>query len=230
MKQQIASKEVLIKSQEEEFPYIVEKFGLKIVVQRGVFSPKYFNGYEIFTRNFPPIEGEDILEIGSGTGITGLYLAKNGAKKVILVDINTNSVKNSTENALRNNISNVEVRESDIFSAIQEKEKFDTIYWNMPFLLVPSDYVFGSVLERALFDPGYHITESFLQEAPQFLNQNGRLLIGWGDSENHEFGNPDTLTRLAKKFDYEICLLHRENSTEIHPVIFELYELRRRLL
>lgn len=226
--QKEASKDVLAMSQKEEFPYTMEKFGLELIVHEGVFSPKHFNGYEIFTRNFPAVEREEILEVGCGTGVTGLYLAKNGADKVVLVDINPSAVQNTRENAKRNGIANYDARESDIFSTIREEECFDTIYWNMPFMPASEDYQFGSMLERALFDPGYKLTERFLQESPTYLKENGRVLIGWGYSENHEFGNPERLSQLAEQYGFSIRLLVEEQSTEQNSVIFQLYELWRK--
>tara|TARA_Y100000031_G_scaffold156378_1_gene210668 strand:- start:1620 stop:2321 length:702 start_codon:yes stop_codon:yes gene_type:complete len=227
IKQDVASKNVLAISQQEKFPYTLQKFGLEIIVQEGVFSPKHFNGYEIFTRNFPAVQGEQVLEVGCGTGVTGLYIAKNGADRVVLVDINPNAVQNTRENAQRNGITNYDARESDVFSAIKEDERFDTIYWNMPFMPASDDYQFESMLERALFDPRYKLTERFLQEAPTYLKDKGRMLIGWGDSKNHEFGNPERLCQLAERYGFSIKLLVEEQSTEQNPVKFQLYELRR---
>jgi release factor glutamine methyltransferase len=194
---------------------------LKIIVREKVFSPKHFNGWQIFNKCFPSVRGENVLEIGTGVGVTALYLAKQGAKRVIAVDINPHAVKNAKENVVLNNIKNVEVRRSDIFSAIKNDERFNTIYWNTPFMYVPSGYKYRSVLERGLFDPGYKITERFLREGKNFLTIKGRILFGTGD-----FGDVPRLKKIAKKYRYKIRLIAREKSTEINPVVFELYELK----
>ncbi len=222
-----ASRNVLAISQQEEFPYFIEKCGLKLIVHKDVFSPKHFHGPEIFTRNFPLIKGEEILEIGCGTGVTGLFLAKSGAKKVTLNDISSEAVKNCRKNAQINNITNCEIRESDIFSTIRDEERFDTIYWNMPFIPVPEKYKFNPPLERTLFDPGFKLIKRFLQEASIHLKEDGRLLIGWGNSENHAFGNPEKLKELAQRNQFSIKLLIEQKSTEGNPVTFQLYELGR---
>ena len=49
MKQIEASKKLLKESQKEEFPYIIREFGLEIAVHEGVFSPKHFKGWRVFT-------------------------------------------------------------------------------------------------------------------------------------------------------------------------------------
>ena len=147
------SKKILKKSQGEEFPYVIKEFGLEIAVHKGVFSPKHFNGWKVFTRNFPSVNGEEVLEVGCGCGVTSLYLAKNGAKKVVAVDINLKAVRNTIDNTKRNDIQNIDVRYSNIYSAIKHIEKFDTIYWNTPFIYAPESYQYCSELERGLFDP-----------------------------------------------------------------------------
>ena len=205
--QAIASRYLLHLSQRETFPYFIEEFGLKILVHEGVFSPKYFNGYKTFTRNFPKLNGKEVLEIGCGSGITGLYLAKNGAKKVVLVDINNNAIENTKENVKINKIGNVDVRHSDIFSGIRENENFDIVYWNFPFIPIDANYEFRSSLERSLFDPNYNLLERFLKETPTYLRQNGKLLIGWGESDNHYFGDSRRLLEVASSLDYKIKLI-----------------------
>ena len=223
MEQIKASQKVLKQSQNEEFPYFIQEFGLIIVVHKGVFSPKHFNGWRIFTKNFPSVVGEEVLEIGCGHGATSIYLSKNGAKKVVAVDINKKAIKNTIENIKVNKIKNIDVRLSDVYSGISKKEKFNTIYWNTPFISISKNYKYCSELEKGLFDPGYKLTERFLKEAENYLKENGRILVGTGN-----FGDIKKLKSLAKRYNYSITLLVREESFEINPIDFQLYELRRR--
>lgn len=219
--QNTASRKILADSQKVRFPYTIKSSGLKVIVREKVFSPKHFNGWEIFNKHFPSVRGETVLEIGTGVGITALYLAKHGAEKVIAVDINPHAVKNTKENIKLNKVKNVEVRQSDIFSSIKKDERFDTIYWNTPFMYMPNGYKYRSVLERGLFDPGYKITERFLKESKKLLTPKGRVLFGTGD-----FGDVPRFKKIAKKNNYKVRLIARENSTEINPVVFELHELK----
>jgi|SRR3989344_3292121 len=221
MEQIEASKLILEGSQREKFPYTIREFGLDIAVHKGVFSPKHFKGWRVFTRNFPDITGEEVLEVGCGNGATSIYLAKNGAKRVIAVDIDSKAVQNTLENANRNRVTNIDVRISDIYSAILEGERFDTIYWNTPFIYVLENYQYSSELERGLFDPGYKLIERFLKEGQEHLKANGRILVGTGN-----FGNVPKFLSLANKYGYSINLLVKEDSFEINPVDFQLYELR----
>lgn len=124
-----ATKKLLNDSQEVNFPYYLEYSGLKVRVDKGVFSPKHFEGWKIFNEYFPPFLGKTILELGTGTGITSLYLAREGAKKVVAVDINKKAVENSKKNIALNNIKNMEVRYSDLFA---ENKNYISFYIAKP--------------------------------------------------------------------------------------------------
>lgn len=220
LSQSDASRQVLAESQKESFPYVVRAFGLDIIVHKGVFSPKYFEGWQTFTDKFPCIRGDDVLEIGCGVGVTAILLAQRGANRVVAVDVNPAAVANTRENAERNGVQ-IEVRQSDIFSAIEEHERFHTIYWNLPFIWMPPDYRVSSMLERALFDPGYELTTRFLASAHEHLYRGGRLLAGLGD-----FADLDLFRRIADEHGYEMRQVASGYGMEIHPVEFQLYELR----
>src|SRR5258706_2594 len=76
----------------------------------------------------------------------------------------------------------------------EREEKFDTIYWNLPFIYVAEGFHFQTIGERALFDPGYKTIKRFLGEAPSYLNRNGRIIVGFGD-----FGNYPLLRTLCQE-------------------------------
>lgn len=195
---------------------------MSIEVHENVFFPKYFNGSRIFTDNFPSFTGKTVLEIGAGTGITFLYLAKNGAKYVLSTDINKFSIQNINTNIKINNLANIQTRESDVFEKIKNSEKFDYIYWNMPFMPIENNYNYQNILEKGLFDPGYNLTKRFLSEAKLYLNKNGKVLVGTGGKN---FGNTEKLIKIAKDNNFKTKLLIKEKSTEINPVNFLFYEL-----
>lgn len=215
-----ASLAILDASQAEAFPYDIQALGLTIRVHANVFSPKYFHGWEIFTRHFPNVTGQRVLEIGCGTGVTSVYLALRGAAHVTAVDINPAAVFNARENARLNHVAHLDIRESDVFSDLRVDERFETIYWNFPFLYQPAEYAFGSILERALFDPGYQLLERFLGEAKSWIGPSGRLVVGMGD-----FALLERFEGLCQQYGWKIRLIAKESSVEGNPVEFQLYEL-----
>jgi release factor glutamine methyltransferase len=180
---------LLNETQKEKFPYYLNKketFGFKIHVNKGVFSPKHFFGWKFFTP-FLKVKGEDVLEIGCGHGISSLYMAKQ-AKKVVAVDLYPEAVQNTKENAEANKIKNIDCRVSNVYSGIYKNEKFDTIYWNLPWGFLPpntkglskKDYLIQSG-----FDPGYKSIRKFIVQGRKYLKKNGRILAGISsDSSN----------------------------------------------
>jgi len=219
--QNVATKELLERSQKEKFPYFIKYSGLEIKVDEGVFSPKYFDGWRIFNETFPEFKNKSILELGTATGITALYLAKEGARHVLAVDINQKAVENAEANRTLNHIENMEVRYSDLFSGVKLEEKFDIIYWNMPFGYVDKNYVYENILEKSIFDPGYSILKKFLSEAPQFLIEQGYILIGTGSGANIK-----QFKKIVHGFKFDLELLAKVDAEEVYPIDFQLYKLK----
>jgi len=206
---------VLYDSRKEKEPYEVEVLGKKFVVFPSVFSPKYFFDTEFFAKEIDVNEGEEFLEIGSGTGIISVILALKGAK-VTCTDINPMAIKNTKENAQRHNI-DITILEGDVYDPLQEDKKFDTIFWNTPFGFVEGEL---DNLEKAVFDKEYKATERFIKESKKYLKPNGRLLIGFSST----LGRLDLLQEYLKEAGFTMKEVAKIPSMETHPVFFELYE------
>ncbi|MCA1371556.1 class I SAM-dependent methyltransferase [Bradyrhizobium sp. BRP14] len=187
---------ILSTSQLQTFPRQMREFGLDLIIREGVFPPEDFLGWRWFGENFPPFAGKTILEIGCGFGLPGLFLAKTGALSVVSCDINPRAVANTLENAARNNIQNVEIIESDIFSNIPPQRKFDIVFWNYPWKFAPDTYRYIDDLECGAFDPGYNLLKRFLSEGPEFLTDKGYILLGFGTS-----GRDDLLEQIVATND-----------------------------
>ena len=198
--------------------------GYEFVVFDQVFSPKVFNGWRVFTQRLTKENfiGKDLLEIGSGTGITGLYLyQKNGLNLVVLSDINPYAVANSRQNVSKFGLeTKVKVVESNVFDQIPKDRKFDVIYWNYPWLPEEKEYQYTDEVDRGLFDPNYQYLKKYLHEAKSFLKPKGRIFLGFGD-----FGDIDYLTFLTKREGYILRELTSESGSEGIKVKFILYEL-----
>lgn len=106
--------------------------GVKFAVNRGVFSPDpKTNSTLMILNNLPEIKGKDILDVGCGSGIIGIYCALNGAKSVVAVDVEEKAIKNTKENAARNKVGAILTAiKSDLFENV--RGKFDYIFGNLP--------------------------------------------------------------------------------------------------
>ena len=75
------------------------------------------------------MEGKNILDMGCGTGILGILASMKGAVKITAIDIDEWSFKGTSENAVLNNIGNIEVKLGDV--SLLGDEKFDIILANI---------------------------------------------------------------------------------------------------
>ncbi len=97
----------------------------------GVFSKKKIDfGTELLLTSFSFINKESkVLDIGTGTGVIGLYFAKQGFKIVDMVDINTRAIELAKKAAQDQNLT-VNVYESDCYEKVENK--YDYIITNPP--------------------------------------------------------------------------------------------------
>lgn len=215
------TKQVLEESKKEKAPYSVEVLGKKFIVYPDVFSPKYFHDTEIFASHVPITPGQSFLEIGPGTGVISITAANKGAQRVVGIDINPRAVVNTHANILAHHLEDqVSVRRGDVYSALTEYEKFDTIFWNVPFGLVLDNEL--SDLEKSIYSPGYESIERFIKEAKRHLNPFGKLLIGFSST----LGRLELVQKFCDEAGLALKLLYKEESEEVHPVKFELFEAK----
>ena len=120
--------------------------------------------------------------MGSGTGVTAVSAALAGCRRVTALDTSAAAVENTRRNVERHGVADRgDVRHSDLFDALSPGERFDLIYWNSNFVEAPEDFVNTSDLHHAFFDPGYETHRRYLLEAPRYLTESGRLLLGFSD-------------------------------------------------
>lgn len=166
-----------------------------------------------------------MLEIGPGTGAISITAAYKGAKKILAVDINPDAVRNTQANIdLHHMKDKVEVRRGNLYEPVQPDERFDTIFWNTPFGFVEANAV--PDLEKAVYDPNYKSTETFIKGAQQHLKEGGRVLIGFSTT----LGKLDLLEKFAADAGLSLRLLYETGSEETHPVKFEIFEAKPRAI
>jgi release factor glutamine methyltransferase len=179
--------------------YEVKIRNYPFVVYPNVYAPQLFSDSLWFSEELPQIiKNKSLLEIGTGTGVIGIFCALKGAK-VVLTDINHDAVKNAKENVKKYDL-DISVREGNLYEPLEESEKFDYIFWAHPYN--NSEEFVDDMLLRSGFDHNYAGLESYIKNAKKYLNNEGKLLLGTGDSADIE-----TITQIADKEGYSIEIL-----------------------
>jgi len=119
--------------------------------------------------------GEDVLEIGTGTGIISIYCAMKGSR-CTATDINRKALECAEANAKLNGV-RIDFRHSDLFQGISGK--YDTIIFNPPYL--PTE---DNIEESEQWDggpDGFKVTRPFLSNAYEFLKEEGEVYLVLSD-------------------------------------------------
>ncbi len=153
-------------------PYDVECCGMKIKVNPGVYQTS--GDSELMAESVEMTKNEDFLEIGCGTGVISIALAKR-AGNGIGIDINDKAVENSKQNAEAQNVANVEFFKSDVFEKV--KGKFDVIICNPPY----TKHEVRDNIDRMFWDPEDEMKQRFFKEVGEYLKPNGKVYFGWAD-------------------------------------------------
>jgi release factor glutamine methyltransferase len=206
-----SSKILLRQNEQITKPTRVEFHDLRFVVNPNVFSPAVFPDTPFFAANIPFRSGEKVLEIGSGTGMIAALAALHGARLVVATDVNPDAVANTAENFAAHGVTSVaEARQGDVFSPVGKDEFFDTIWWNVPFMHCDKQDL--SMLEKALYDPGYEALERYLAGAKGHLAPGGHVLIGFSTTHGHM----EVLQELAVRYGWKLKVL-AEQETRLPP-------------
>ncbi|MBT4349998.1 methyltransferase [bacterium] len=192
------------------------------MIKKNVWNPflasgRYHAHYLFYHNNL--FFGKTAIEIGSGTGLMGVVMAKHGAKKVIMSDISLASVENSKDNAKKFGLDKIcSVIQGDLFENI--KEKADVITWMIPFFAgnPPS----GDTISASMIMPP-ELFERFLKKAPEYLNKDGVIIIP-SFSLGGDLTDPSLV---AKNFNYDIktTWLHKSINGIQQGMIY-MHELR----
>ncbi len=112
----------------------------------------------------------EVLDMGTGCGFLAILASKN-ARKVVAVDINPYALFNTRINLILNEIDNVEVRFSNLFTNVGEN--FDVIIFNPPYLPLKSKDLY----DKSWASENGKIIMDFLKEAVNHLNRDGVIYI-----------------------------------------------------
>jgi release factor glutamine methyltransferase len=192
---------------------MIEYEGLLIYTVPEVYEPA--EDTYLLAKNLDIQRRDEVLEIGTGTGLIAVYTAQR-TKNVVATDINEHAIKCALKNTISNKTYNLELRQGDLFEPVQG-EKFDLILFNTPYLPTSEDEKLDDELNDA-FDGGLDGRETidkFIDDVTDYLKEGGRVqLVQSSLSDNdktlqklEELGFEAEITAREKCFFEEIVLI-----------------------
>lgn len=115
-------------------------------------------------------KGKNVLDVGCGSGIQALAALKSGAKEVLAVDTDEESVKFCKSKGIN-------CVKSNLFSKIKKGKKFDLIIFNPPYLPEDEREDSESSLATSGGKKGDEIIVRFLKEVGNNLEEDGEILL-----------------------------------------------------
>lgn len=176
--------------------YLVGKMwfaGMNFIVNEHVLVPRSPFA-ELIARGFDGWVNIDtcyqVLDMCTGSGCIGIAsLQALPEAHVDLVDISPDAIQVARHNiALHHLNDRVQVIESDLFSALNDK-KYDLIISNPPYVdaqeiaAMPHEYRHEPMLGLASGDDGLELTRRLLSQAAEYLTEHGVLMVEVGASD-----------------------------------------------
>lgn len=177
-------------------------YGLDLLVDKRALIPRYETEILVDLIINDNSNNKKILDIGTGSGAISFALSKNlKDSKIIGVDISKKAIDLANENKIKLNINNVEFKESDIFSNIDEK--FDIIVSNPPYINKEDFEKLDNKLyyepQNALYggEDGLYFYKKIIKNAKNFLNKNGKIYLEIG------YDQKDSISDLLEEYGYK---------------------------
>ncbi|MDR2867340.1 MAG: methyltransferase [Acholeplasmatales bacterium] len=117
-----------------EFKVVINGLEVLINSDEGIFSKNKLDaGTAIMLESINYPARKNILDLGCGYGIVGLYLAKRYPdSQVFLRDINVKAIELSKMNIQKNQLTNIQANFEDASLKIHASKKYDLIAFNPP--------------------------------------------------------------------------------------------------
>ena len=206
----------------DDLPDSFTLLGREWSLHRGVFPSTLSAATEVLASTVPYPRGGSFLEVGCGTGVISVTAALDGCASVTALDINERAVANTIANAERHGVSHrIRVLHSDMYAALEPADRFDTIFWNVPWTYVEDGFSLSTDLHSAVFDPGYQGQARYIAGAHEHLADGGRLLLGTAD-----LGDRERLDAIAGEAGMRVELLRRvRRIEEVRVMEYHVLEL-----
>jgi release factor glutamine methyltransferase len=160
--------------------------------------------------------GDSVLDVGTGSGVIGIFACYRGAARVVGVDINPAAIRSATHNARMHGFGDtMQVLHSDLFGSLGD-ERFDVITANLPFRNKPAH----DVVAMSQWDTGFQTNTRFFEGVGRHLRRDGRLYF-----VQSNFGEIDATMRLAHAAGLQVVELAREATDDTRRQEFVVYEM-----
>ena len=183
---------------EDDGKKFLELYNYKLQIDETNYIPKAGLLFEEVLKN--KSNGKNVLDLGCGQmGILGLIALHYGAKKILSVDIDERCTKWLNTIVKENNIKDISVLKSDMFSNIGEKKKFNLILSNPPHMPMKN----GKLCDSGGSNGKKYII-NIIKESFNHLEDNGELNVMMFDFEgtNKSYNNDKSVFELAKEIGY----------------------------
>ncbi len=173
--------------------YRLEGQAIELLSSPDVWSPYSAKEMISFLTDFGYLEsiaGSRVLDLGTGSGIIGIFAGKLGAKEVVLTDYCPSAVRLAVENAEHNGIIAHGIQ-SDRFKALKG-QKFDFIISNPPVqpwlftdLEHPESRQDSATWNEAGSD-GRLVLDSLIAQSKYYLNKGGTFIASCSTRHGHK--------------------------------------------
>ncbi|MFA5993211.1 MAG: methyltransferase [Candidatus Pacearchaeota archaeon] len=165
---------------------IKEGEDFELIIKRGVFGSDFMSSGMYLVRflyhHQDLFSNKLCLDMGCGSGIQGLVMARYGAKHVDLADINKKAVENTKENIKLHNLQKkTKAYVSDLFTNLPKDKKYEVILFNHPFYSEEAENFgkefFDDVILRKSMLGGTELIKRFFREVKSHLKDKNSLII-----------------------------------------------------
>lgn len=169
-------------------------------------------------KHFTVAPGESVLDVGTGSGVIGIFACYRGASRVVGVDVNPAAVLSATHNLQMHGFADtMAVLQSNLFEALGD-ERFDVITANLPFRNKPAH----DLVAMSQWDTDFKTNIRFFEGVGRHLKPLGRIYF-----VQSNFGEMETVKRLAHAAGLQIRELASEVIDDTRRQEFFAFEMRR---